>query len=477
MKLDWSLVRKQGLGHLMNGSRGVKRRVNHAGIRVGALESLEERVLLTTISDGTVASYIEVPPPAPTVYPISGESFGASVTSIGDINGDGVPDLAVGATTADSAVPYVGAIHILLMNADGTVQQETTIGNNIGGGPTLADGGYFGASITALGDLDGDGVVDLAVGSPSHNKGRARAGYASGAVYIIFLNSDGTAKSSKLIEKGTAGIPPLSYFSRFGSSVAAIGDLNGDGINDLAVGGWKTTSTIVGHRSHGTPHGRIDILFLDTDGSVKSSTRITQGRNGGPKIPKVDYTGLSLTNMGDVNGDGVTDLAMGNLGDSQEGNKHGAVYLLFMKSNGKVKSFTRIAGNENGGPVVGENEQFGGSVSGIGDLDGDGISELAVGDASPSPSTGTIETGLALGAIHILFLNADGSVKSSTRFTPELSSEPSRHLGDRFGFSIAPAGDLNGDGITELAVGALGNGNASYLQGALYVLFLNTTES
>jgi hypothetical protein len=98
-----------------------------------------------------------------------------SVTSLGDLDGDGVTDLAVGAITDDTVGTdntEGGAVHVLLLNADGSVKDSVKIASGLNGGPVLNnDDDNFGNSITSLGDLDGDGVTDLAVGAAGDDTG------------------------------------------------------------------------------------------------------------------------------------------------------------------------------------------------------------------------------------------------------------------------------------------------------------------
>ena len=122
-----------------------------------------------------------------------------------------------------------GAVYVLFMNANGTVKSSQKIASGIGGGPTLANSDYFGSSVASLGDLDGDGVTDLAVGAIYDDTG----GTNRGAVHVLFMNSNGTVKSSQKIASGIGGGPTLANGDQFGASVAALGDLDGDGVTDL----------------------------------------------------------------------------------------------------------------------------------------------------------------------------------------------------------------------------------------------------
>ncbi len=119
------------------------------------------------------------------------DSFGSSACSLGDLVGDGVGDLAVGANGDDDGGFNHGTVWVLFLNTDGTVQSHQKISSTQGGFTgTLDNADYFGSSLAVLGDLDGDGVGDLAVGTISDD-----GGFDRGAVWILFLNTDGTVKS------------------------------------------------------------------------------------------------------------------------------------------------------------------------------------------------------------------------------------------------------------------------------------------
>ncbi len=377
--------------------------------------------------------------------------FGSSVASLGDLDGDGVADMVVGAQGDANG----GAVYIEFLKTDGTVRESQKIGSGVGGGPSLASGSYFGRSVAALGDLDGDGITDLAVGADRDNTG----GALRGSVYIVFLNADGTAKGSQEIASGIGGGPTLANSDRFGSSVAAIGDLDGDGVTDLAVGAS-------GDDTGGTDRGARYILYLNADGTVKSSQKIASGLGGGPALADGDNFGRSLVSIGDLDSDGVTDLVVGAIATIRAEVTEGAVHVLFMNANGTVKASQKIASGTGGGPTLADGDRFGRSVESVGDLDGDGVTDLAVG-AFYDDMGGTNR-----GAVHVLFLNSDGTVKSSQKIADGIGGGPTLANGDYFGSSVATLGDIDGDGITDLAVSAESDNTGGPNRGAVYVLFL-----
>jgi hypothetical protein len=164
------------------------------------------------------------------------DNFGSSVTALGDLDGDGIEDLVVGAPFDDDGAPddARGAVWVLFLRADGTVRAHQKISNTQGGFTgELDNSDWFGTSVVSVGDLDGDGIIDLAVGAWSDDDGAL----SSGAVWVLFLQGDGTVKAHQKISETLGGFTGgLDGGDGFGSSVATAGDLDGDGVRDLLVG-------------------------------------------------------------------------------------------------------------------------------------------------------------------------------------------------------------------------------------------------
>ncbi len=444
MNLNWwgtSLLR----------STAAKRKALSRAARCTAIESLEERLLLTAGSDGTIASSIDIGTNG-TGQPVAafGDLFGGSMSSIGDFDHDGVPDLAIGSPLNDTGGNSRGAVQLVFLNADGSVKSSTMIASSVHGGPALADGAKFGSSIAAVGDLNGDGVTDLAVGAEGDDVDSLQ----KGAVYILMMNADGTVQASTRIASKTNGGPKLATLNHFGHAVAAIGDLDQDGVADLVVGAPDGKDGVA-------ESGEIYILFLNANGSVRKSTEIS----GTPYQGTSDHFdwgfGSALTAIGDINGDGIVDLAVGS---PRGANGRGAVVLLTLSRNGKAGF-----GNVIGGNNLTAEKNFGQSLAALGDIDGDGVTDYAIGANGDQFGT--------QGAIYIAsFQPAFFGNYNLFKISSDLNGGPTLHDGDYFGLSLAGIGDLNGDGISELAVGAADNNSNHTLNGAVRILFPAVTD-
>ena len=391
------------------------------------------------------------------------DHLGTSAAGIGDLDGDGVSDLAVGARRDDDGGRNRGALWMLFLNPDGTVKSHQKISATEGGFLGVLDNeDLFGSSVKALEDLDGDGVRDLAVGARGDDDGATNAG----AVWILFLDPNGTVKSHQKIsatEGGFAG--RLNSGDAFGSALASLGDLNGDGVGDLAVGSPFDD----GAASQFSARGAVWVLFLNPDGTVKSHQKIISAVEGEftGMLDNSDVFGSALSTLGDLNGDGVNDLAVGAPGDDDGGSDQGAVWVLFLNPDGTVKSHQKISATEGGfAGTLNVDNVFGRALALLPDLDGDGVVELVAGASDDFPEFQT-------GAVWILFLNPDGTVTLHQK----IGANQGGFMGDldrsdEFGISVASPGDLDGDGVNDLAVGASLDDDGGGDRGAVWVLFM-----
>lgn len=386
--------------------------------------------------------------------------FGVSVAELGDFDGDGIRDLVVGSHRADIGGVERGAIWLLLMKADGTVREHREISDVVGDfGGNLDDHDRFGISIAALGDLDLDGTLDLAVGAYRDDDG----GLDRGCVYVLFLTPAGTVKSHQKISALSGGFTgKLDPEDSFGWSLETIGDLDGDGVVDLAVGATRDDGP-----SHdpAPDFGAVYVLFLNSDGTVKSHAQIgKQSGLLGPLLRPRDRFGADIAALGDADGDGVEDLAVGAFGEDPL--KCGRVFVLHLRTNGTVKSLSEIGNGVGGFPAVLElGDRFGMALA-ADDFDGDGLQDLVIG------AVGDDDGGADAGALYVCLMSATGRVRSVEKISALTGGFGGLlRPGDNFGISCATVGDLDRDGAVDLAVGAYQDDDGGFDRGASWLLF------
>ena len=299
-----------------------------------------------------------------------GEGFGWSVAGLGDLNGDGKAEVAVGTSNGWPVHVYSGA--------DGSILH------------TLTGGSYFGASIASIGDVDGDAVPDFVVGAEGCYSASCQPG---------FVRAFSGASGGELFTANG------SFAEFFGSRVSSLGDVSGDGIPDVLVG-----APGVG----GIGMGRAALLSGANGAVIRSVTNLGAG----------DNCGRSVAGLGDVNGDGVPDYAVGANND-QTYSGTGGPGSVFVRSGVDDEILEGYWGSQPG-------NAFGWACANAGDLTGDGVAEVIVG-----------AIGLGTGGTAKIF-----RASSSTPLRTLTGTIPGAH----FGVEVAGLGDVNGDGFGDVAV-------------------------
>lgn len=421
-------------------------------------------------------------------FTISGSysNVGSSISSLGDVNGDGIDDFIVGESNSDSYDdgPNVGRAYVVFGEVGLSVADldlsvlDGTNGFVVDG---LSAGDELGTSVSGAGDINGDGVDDILIGAPgvgfTYDDGvNTYDYYDAGATYVVFGKPSGSVFSDSLdltSLDGTNGfnLYDTYYYGRAGASVSSAGDINGDGVDDILIGapgvnnGYGAAYILFGKPSGSTFASSLDLSSLDgTNGFAI---------NG---IEEDGYAGSSVSNVGDVNGDGIDDIIIGVPNASYVDDYAGSSYVIFGNDTGFPASLDLASLNGSNGFEITNYwgyEYFGTSVSGAGDINGDGVDDMLIG----APSDGYAGYG------YVVFGQSpvEGSFPSSIS-TYDLDGTNGFMFGgaygDSAGTSVSNAGDINGDGIDDIIIGApyANDDSEGTGTGASYVVFGTTRE-
>ncbi|MCH7799446.1 MAG: FG-GAP repeat protein [Planctomycetes bacterium] len=382
----------------------------------------------------------------------TGDVSGVSVSGAGDVNGDGLADLIVGAFRGDPGGNiYAGESYVVFGKADTTpVCLEDVVA---GSGGFVINGidpfDFSGLSVSGAGDVNGDGLADLIVGAPRADPG---GNHRAGESYVVFGKADTAPVSLADIVAGTGGfvINGNDTHDSSGHSVSGAGDVNGDGLADLIVGApsWDYRGNFTAGESY--------VVFGKADTAAVNLSDVAAG-TGGFVINGIDHydrSGWSVSGAGDVNGDGLADLIVGTRYAEPDDNlRSGESYVVFGKADTAPVSLADIVAGT-GGFVINGVDAFdysGRSVSGAGDVNGDGLADLIVGAARAVPGGNNYagESYVVFGKAGTTPVNLADVVAGSGGFVIN-GIDPY----DRLGYSVSAAGDVNGDGLADLIVGA-----------------------
>jgi hypothetical protein len=315
----------------------------------------------------------------------AGDGFSTSISSIGDIDGDGKDDVLVGALNTDpNGLSGAGSAYVYSSVTGSLIKQFD--------GGAAGDG--FGTSISSIGDIDGDRLDDVLVGATGADpNGLSRAG----SVYIY------SSVTGSLIKQFDGG----AVSSYFGESVSSISDIDGDGLDDVLVGAIGTN------------------LFIGSAYIYSSGTgNLIKQYNGGAMF---DMFGNSISSISDIDGDRLDDVVIGDAYTNSNGlSSNGSVYIYSSGTGNLIKQY-------NGEAV---SSYFGESVSFISDIDGDELDDVLIGTNSS----------FGVGSVYIYSSGTGNLIKQYNGEMPY----------DTFGYSVAPISDVDGDGKDDVLVGATG---------------------
>ena len=381
------------------------------------------------------------------------ERAGWSVADAGDVNGDGRADLLIGAPVLDGRGP--GSAFVVFTPTTPMTIDLGALGPH--GYRIQGTGGEsLGDSVANAGDVNADGRPDALIGAPS---GGQNGRFISGSVYIVFGKTTTTTVDVTALGTGGYRIDGAAEGDRIGRALAGAGDVNGDGRPDAIIGAPfrnDTFNPLDPFNTRGAAYvvfGKSDTSPLDLS-ALGSGGYVIEGGDIG------DFAGKAVAGAGDVNGDGRPDVLL-----AASGGAESSAYVVFGKGDSAPIGLGALGGG--GYRITGVfGASAGNSVANAGDVNGDARPDALIGAVFATPGARA-----GAGAAYVVFGKADAGEVNVQALGANGYTINGAVAGDGAGYSVANAGDLDGDGVPDAWIGARSaDPNGRALAGSAYLV-------
>jgi len=392
-----------------------------------------------------------------------GDRSGCSVALAGDVNGDGLDDFLIGARQNKDGGNYSGKTYLILGRALADWGSEFNLSHADASFVGKAPYDWSGAHISSAGDVNGDGLDDILIGADGEDGDAGKIDI--GATYLILGRAAADWSTNYSLSHADASFIGEASGDRSGFSIASAGDVNGDGLDDFLIG------TLFNFNNEGKNDSQTYLILGRVAADWGMNNNLSKADASFVGETRFDFSGHSVTSAGDVNGDGLDDFLIGAHDNCEAGYFSGQVYLLLGKAAADWGMDFNLSQAD--ASFIGEAafDVSGFSVASAGDINADGLDDFLIGAPNNNAS------GKFAGKTYLLLGKTDADWGMDFNLSEADISYIGEVVQNLSGYSVASAGDINGDGFDDIIIGGWRNNEGALEGGQTYLLLGKETPT